>query len=143
MAFGFGRKMDVYPTFDRAYYNPGDVIQIVAHAHGETPDRVRGGKASLYMRLELRNARGIAPGKTNMAGTWGEQTKKGETALQQIAPAPDGTPRVAGQIVVPGDATPSEETANRTIEWLVRVDVARKGSNRGRLVPITVLPVPR
>jgi len=29
---------------------------------GETPDRVRGGKATLWMRFEMRNARGRAPG---------------------------------------------------------------------------------
>ena len=138
MPFGGGRKVTVEPSFDRETYAPGQAVQIVAPVQGETPDRVRGGKATLWMRFEMRNARGRAPGKTNAAGTYGQRDQMAKTDLGQVEPAADGTPRVAGALVLPADATPSEESQNLTVEWLVRVDVSRKGIDRGCLVPITV-----
>jgi len=113
-------------------------VRIVALVHGESDDRVRGGKASLWLRVELRNAHGIAPGKTNPKGTWAGRDEKAKAVLEHIEPAADGTPRVAGLLAIPPDASPSEESENRTIEWLVQCNIDRKGANRARQVTITV-----
>jgi len=45
---------------------------------------------------------------------------------------------VAGSFAIPPDASPSEESENRTIEWLVQCNIDRKGANRARQVTITV-----
>ena len=58
--------------------------------------------------------------------------------LEHIEAAADGTPRVAGSFAIPPDASPSEESENRTIEWLVQCNIDRKGANRARQVTITV-----
>src|SRR3954471_6644153 len=100
-------KVRVEATFDRADYAPGEWMRVIAMVHGESPDRVYGGRAFLINRIEL-TARGIRKVRDEPAGRRVPAARRSreKVAMRTIAPLGDGTPRIWCDIRVPVDARP-------------------------------------